>query len=315
MAKNNFIMYTEYMEHIEMLEMEQRGVLMTALMCYQMEQELPEMDGMTKMCFSFIKARIDRDNEAYAEKCRKNAENGARGGRPRKEQLYTETGKLVPSGEISGAHFLYLIRDVTTGEYKIGETKNLEQRRYDIKRPTNNLAVVDYVISGAGDCQDAEREILARYKHKSTGGDWFVADDEMAREILNEWFANKPNGFLEKRPIPKKADTDTDTDTDIKEKESKKKSAPRFTPPTVQQVEEYSRQSGHHVDAQRFVDFYESKGWMVGKNKMKDWKAAVRNWAKRDTTVISGTKFSNFPERRTDYDEIERKLIAQSMGV
>lgn len=101
----------------------------------------------------------------------------------------------------------------------------------------------------------------------------------------------------------------------IKEKESKKKSAQRFTPPTVQQVEEYSRQSGHHIDAQRFVDFYESKGWMVGKNKMKDWKAAVRNWAKRDTTVISGTKFSNFPERRTDYDEIERKLIAQSMGV
>ena len=101
----------------------------------------------------------------------------------------------------------------------------------------------------------------------------------------------------------------------VKEKESKKKSAPRFTPPTVQQVEEYSRQSGHRVDAQRFVDFYESKGWMVGKNKMKDWKAAVRNWAKRDTTVISGTKFSNFPERRTDYDEIERKLIAQSMGV
>lgn len=52
----------------------------------------------------------------------------------------------------------------------------------------------------------------------------------------------------------------------------------RFEPPTVKQVEEYCRERGNSVDTERFIDFYESKGWMVGKNKMKDWKAAVRNW-------------------------------------
>lgn len=59
--------------------------------------------------------------------------------------------------------------------------------------------------------------------------------------------------------------------------------APRFTPPTVDDVAWYSEQSGHLIDPAQFVDFYESKGWLVGKSKMKDWKAAVRTWAKRET--------------------------------
>ena len=43
-------------------------------------------------------------------------------------------------------------------------------------------------------------------------------------------------------------------------------------------MEEYSRERGITVDARRFVDYYASKGWTVGKAPMKDWKAAVRNW-------------------------------------
>ena len=58
--------------------------------------------------------------------------------------------------------------------------------------------------------------------------------------------------------------------------------AKRFTPPTVDEVSEYCRTSGYVVDPQRFVDFYASKGWKVGKESMKDWRAAVRNWASRD---------------------------------
>lgn len=55
----------------------------------------------------------------------------------------------------------------------------------------------------------------------------------------------------------------------------------RFVPPTVEEVSDYCRERGNGVSAQHFVDFYASKGWMVGKNKMKDWKAAVRNWEQR----------------------------------
>lgn len=54
----------------------------------------------------------------------------------------------------------------------------------------------------------------------------------------------------------------------------------RFTPPTVEEVRTYCEERNNAVDADRFVDFYSAKGWMVGKNKMKDWKAAVRTWEK-----------------------------------
>lgn len=54
--------------------------------------------------------------------------------------------------------------------------------------------------------------------------------------------------------------------------------AKRFIPPSVEEVEQYCIERNNNIDAQSFIDFYESKGWMIGKNKMKDWKAAVRTW-------------------------------------
>jgi hypothetical protein len=56
----------------------------------------------------------------------------------------------------------------------------------------------------------------------------------------------------------------------------------RFAPPTLAEVSAYCNERGNHVDPERFVDFYTSNGWKVGKNSMKDWKAAVRTWEKDD---------------------------------
>jgi hypothetical protein len=51
-----------------------------------------------------------------------------------------------------------------------------------------------------------------------------------------------------------------------------------FTIPTILQIKEYCKERNNDVDSNKFFNFYESKGWMVGKNKMKDWKACVRTW-------------------------------------
>lgn len=65
------------------------------------------------------------------------------------------------------------------------------------------------------------------------------------------------------------------------EQPKKKRSARKvFTPPTVEEVKAYCTERGNNVDAEYFVDWYTTKDWMVGKNKMKDWKAAVRTWEK-----------------------------------
>lgn len=52
----------------------------------------------------------------------------------------------------------------------------------------------------------------------------------------------------------------------------------RFTPPTLEEVQTYCTERNNNVDPQHFIDYYTSNGWQVGKNKMKDWKAAVRTW-------------------------------------
>ena len=64
-------------------------------------------------------------------------------------------------------------------------------------------------------------------------------------------------------------------------KESKEV-AKRFSPPTLEDVQVYCKERGNKVDAERFIDYYASKGWLVGKSKMKDWKAAVRNWERSE---------------------------------
>ena len=58
--------------------------------------------------------------------------------------------------------------------------------------------------------------------------------------------------------------------------------AKRFTPPTLAEVQSYVAERHSAVNPQEFIDFYESKGWMVGKTPMKDWKAACRNAEKWD---------------------------------
>jgi predicted phage replisome organizer len=81
--------------------------------------------------------------------------------------------------------------------------------------------------------------------------------------------------------VDKDIEEDKEKDIDIEEKkELKKSTASRFTPPTLEEVQSYCFERGNNVDAQRFIDYYTANGWKVGRNSMKDWKAAVRTWEK-----------------------------------
>lgn len=59
----------------------------------------------------------------------------------------------------------------------------------------------------------------------------------------------------------------------------------RFTKPTSEDVKAYCIERKNNINAEQFIDFYESKGWKIGKESMKDWKAAVRTWEKRNNGV------------------------------
>lgn len=67
--------------------------------------------------------------------------------------------------------------------------------------------------------------------------------------------------------------------------------ARRFAPPSLHEVMCYCDQRRNSIDPERFVSYYEANGWMVGKNKMKDWKAAVRSWERKDSPRQSANVF------------------------
>ena len=78
----------------------------------------------------------------------------------------------------------------------------------------------------------------------------------------------------------------------------------RFVPPSVDEVRDYCQERGNSVDPQRFVDYYSSNGWMVGRTKMKDWKAAVRNWEQREKAQEPAKSSNPFLDmlQEGDYD-------------
>ena len=79
MDKNSFLIYLDYQEQFELLTDEQAGQLIKAIIKYEKTGEITELDGMTKMAFSFIKTQLDRDREKWKEEKQKRSEAGKRG--------------------------------------------------------------------------------------------------------------------------------------------------------------------------------------------------------------------------------------------
>ena len=77
-------------------------------------------------------------------------------------------------------------------------------------------------------------------------------------------------------------ETEVSIGKDSIDKSNKERGTSRnFVPPSLSEVKAYCQERNNGINPEQFIDFYESKGWFVGKNKMKDWKAAVRNWEQR----------------------------------
>ena len=86
MDKSSFLIYLDYEEQFNLLTDEQIGQLMRVIIKYEKTREIPQLNGIVKMAFSFIKTQLDRDREKYEARCEKNRENAKKGGRPRKNQ-------------------------------------------------------------------------------------------------------------------------------------------------------------------------------------------------------------------------------------
>lgn len=92
-------------------------------------------------------------------------------------------------------------------------------------------------------------------------------------------------------------DKDKELEIDKDKEIVKEKKTKRFTKPTLEEIKSYCSERNNNVNPERFLDYYESNGWRVGKNPMKDWKAAIRTWERNEgssqkkESSISITKF------------------------
>ncbi len=102
---------------------------------------------------------------------------------------------------------------------------------------------------------------------------------------------SKPQSKTEAKPEPSIKEGDREGDIEKDNPKGLSKKTPRFTPPSPDEVSAYAEQAGVRIDPHRFCDHYAANGWRVGgRSPMKDWRAAVRNWARNDAQWASGRK-------------------------
>lgn len=115
-------------------------------------------------------------------------------------------------------------------------------------------------------------------------GLWYNERLELEKEKRKAFTKSRRNNLTGKNQYSKKTGHKRGHMTEHMENENENenkdldKSRNKKIPPTFEQVNEYCKERKNNVDAEKFINFYESKGWYIGKNKMKDWKAAVRTW-------------------------------------
>lgn len=123
----------------------------------------------------------------------------------------------------------------------------------------------------------------------------------------NECKAMHPEPEHEPDPEP-----EPEPDINNNKKSGAKRTA--FTPPSPDDIRQYEKEQGYRSEADAIFDFYESKGWMVGRNKMKDWKAAVRGWHTRNKASPKRNNFTVVEGRDNagKYAALENALLGRA---
>lgn len=167
--------------------------------------------------------------------------------------------------------------------------------------PEDVRIVLTYLLNyGLCECSDNVHYFLP-YVVENTGSETAASQrmrDHRSRKKLQE--RNNVTGLLQTCNAEKEIEIE-------KENRDKSKSiGDKHHHPTLEEVKEYCSERGNKVDPERWFDYYTSNGWKVGKNPMKDWKAAVRTWERGDTN----NGFSNYKQKGeyVDLKSIEATL-------
>lgn len=186
---------------------------------------------------------------------------------------------LCLAGQVNDNGLVYFSKDIPYTE---------EMLATEFDRPINTVRLALQVFQQFGMIEIVNNILLVSNWEKYQSQDKLLALKEYNREKKREQRSKQKqiaeNVLDMSLTCPRSQDTDiysisssisSSLEKDKGVKGEKKK---QFEPPTIEEVTEYCNQRRKGVNPQKWWDFYQAKGWMVGKNKMKDWKAAVRTW-------------------------------------
>ena len=117
------------------------------------------------------------------------------------------------------------------------------------------------------------REYMREYRRRKALTDRSPAESHESADNSDCKRLRKPNVSV--------IDIEKEKEKEIEKRDRERKTASRFSPPSLDEVRAYCAEKKLSVDPERFIDYYESVGWKVGRNPMKDWKAAIRGWERR----------------------------------
>lgn len=121
------------------------------------------------------------------------------------------------------------------------------------------------------------------------------------RKALKDAECNNVTPMLQERYIENRDKRIDNRDKNIKSK--------RFARPSVEEIAAYVKENKLNVIAEEFFDYYEGNGWKVGKNAMKDWKAACRNWSRRENSFAKISNEKQKAKPNFDMDAMKQKAI------
>lgn len=166
------------------------------------------------------------------------------------------------------------------------------------KTPVDTVIVAMELLKGIGLIQILENgELYISQLENMIGSQSKSALKKQQQRLLKQQVLIEGRQRVDKCPpkIEIELEQEIDLDLEIKKEEELKNNSPktttkRFIKPTLEEVKNYCNERNNKINAEYFIDYYEANGWKVGKNSMKDWKAAIRNWERRENTTNTNKK-------------------------
>ena len=117
-------------------------------------------------------------------------------------------------------------------------------------------------------------------------------------------------GYLQKR----KGNNTSNNNTSNNNNRVVEKQKNGFIKPSIEEIEEYCKSRHNHIKAEQFYNYYESNGWMVGKNKMKNWKSCVITWEQRNGDKLDNIRKEDYKEVITDNEDDYYNILQKKRG-